>query len=424
MAQANTLDELKRKYKATTKKREAQEYEESTEKRYRAEQTVERISKAPSESKISKENLDTEIARIQIQLTRMAKNYGTLFNGFDDLLKGEGVMGRWDTIKYQIYEKIGMEKKADQLLTKNVIKQKESLNTLTEKIAEAINESHQKAEKGKGLAQTLLETELIPHMKYLNRDLVEELRTGITTDEDYEVAMNEVEKLDKELAEIDNVLAKYEKKVFAAKRKKDFENIRKFTNEMDQVLNIKEQILDGKLGAEGVVSEIRREILESSEAVQSAKGAIAMSWVNYRAFTAIVDSFSEMEFKYRHLRDHMVPVFKQQSQAAVMGNQILEMGKQIEEISSAYNALGEYVVNLTNHMLDQTFEIVKKPIFEVSKANDLFTTIDQIYAAKNKEKLAWADLQQRLDTLPEVVKKAGKVENSSGVRYRSHREAN
>jgi hypothetical protein len=169
---------------------------------------------------------------------------------------------------------------------------------------------------------------------------------------------------------------------------------------MSEVLDMKYGVLDGKLAADGVVSEIRRKILDSSEGVQSAKGATAASRVNYHAINALIDAYNELEIKYRHALSDMVPVFKIQAGIAVSGKQALEMKEALLRSAAISNRLMNFNSKLVTHLATEVFELTKTPLYDPVKARAVEDRISSYMTQLNQAKIEWAENQQRISEIP------------------------
>jgi len=180
----------------------------------------------------------------------------------------------------------------------------------------------------------------------------------------------------------------------------NIQEVVRLTDEMSQVLDMKHQILDGQLSAERLTSEIRRQILDSSEAVQSSKGAIAASKVNYRAINALVDSLSELEIKYRHAKEDMVPVFKIQGKIAAGGLAALEMRDTLLKVSAISERLMEANARMVMHLAAESFELLQTPLYDPVKAQATEERLRLYMTDLNQKKMEWADNMQQLGTSP------------------------
>ncbi len=345
--------------------------------------------------------LASEVAGIQLELAELVDTYGKLNVRFGDLVSKEGLYSVRDSVNYAgnwlMRNKKGMKK----IRIEAAGRRGENIATLLDRMTEVLQDQHEEAVKGRDLALSL-ETETVAHMRHLDKKFIETLRGGYTTRADMAVAETEIQRLEGELAEIDSTLVAYESDIQRAKEANDLDKVGKLTDEMSQVLDMKYGVMDGKLGLEGTVSDIRREMLDSAEGTQSTKGASAASRVNLQALHALAESYSELEIKYRHAREDMIPVFKTQGRISVAGMRALDMKDTIKRVADISNRLMDANSRLVMHLAAETFDLLKTPIYDVDKAREKEAELRTYLADLNKLKLAWADNVQRVMEEPLV----------------------
>ena len=353
-----------------------------------------RISKGPG---VQTETgaIHQEMAGIQLDLTALAEQYGKLNVEFGDLLKGDRLYGRWESLRIMSNELIGRNTRAREMKLEAAGRRGNQIEYLVNKMSEVLNEQYQKAVQAKAQAEAL-QLENIVHMKTLDQKLIATLRNSYGTSADYTQAESELNRLEGELKEITDVLEAYQHDVQTAKAAGEIDKVTAVTNEMVQVLEIKNGVLDGRLSAQGMVSEIRRGMLDYAEGLQSVKGAQAASRVNYHAINAWIDAMGELEIKYRHAREDMIPVFNIQGKIAAGGMQALELRNTLLEVSQISQRLMEANVNLVTHLASQTFELLQTPLYDVDKAREVEGRITAYMQDLNAQKKAWAEAQQAL----------------------------
>ncbi len=150
-----------------------------------------------------------------------------------------------------------------------------------------------------------------------------------------------------------------------------------------------------------MVSNIRREILDSAEGVQSSKGAAAASKANYVAINALIDSMSELEIKYKHAMEDMVPVFKIQGKIASASIAASDIKNTLIEVAAKSQQLMEANANLTMHLAAEVFDLLKTPIYDIDKAEAVTQQVQGFMKDLNNQKMEWAENQQRLSAIPE-----------------------
>jgi len=392
----NRLEQLAQKYGHTPKAAQQQVYQtfNAAATRNRDLESLTRISKGQG---VQTETgaIHQEMAGIQLDLTSLADQYGRLNVEFGDFMRGDRLYGRGEAAKIWLYDLVGSKGKARELKLEAAGRRGNAIENLVNKMGEVLNEQYQKAVQAKAQAEAL-QLENIVHMKRLDHKLISTLRNSYGTGADYTHAEAEVNRLEGELKEIADVLVSYENEVQAAKAAGELDKVSTLTGEMIQVLEIKHGILDGRLATEGMVSEIRRQMLDSAEGLQSAKGAIAASKVNYQAINAWVDAMGELEIKYRHAREDLIPVFKIQGKIAAGGMQALDIRKTLLEVAKISQRLMEANVNLVTHLASETFELLQTPLYDVDKAREVEERITVYMQDLNAQKIAWAEAQKTL----------------------------
>jgi hypothetical protein len=338
---------------------------------------LKRISKQPSVEAITEMGqLHADMAGLELDLAELAESYGKLNISFSDLISKEGY-GPLNALIIGFYDVINKDK-ARKLKIDFRTKRGDSIAYLVNKMAEVLVEQHQKAKETKIKAENL-QVENISHMRSLDQKIIDELRSGYVGDADYAAAKDEVDKLENELGDIDSLLMNYESKVQEAKAERDLKTVDNLTSEMSDLLEIKYGVVDGKLSAEGVVSDIRRKMLDSAEGVQSAKGALSASRVNYRTISLLTDAMAELEIKYRHAKEDMIPVFKIQGNVAAMGKDALRMNEALLKTADISHRLMEMNVRLVTHLGYKVHELTTTSLYDPARAREVEAEITGTY---------------------------------------------
>jgi hypothetical protein len=339
-----------------------------------------------------------EMAAIRLALARLAKQYGQLNVTFGNLLGPDKVFSMWDGMRIKLNEILGRDDRATEIQLEAVQERGDALELLVNKMAEVLVEQHQKAIQGRDRARQM-QVETLAELKRLDRKLIEELRGGQFTTADLAAAEHEAVQLQLEMAEIDEALADYQGQIQAARDAGDLEKVTTLTREVSEVLDLKYGVLDGKLAAEGVTAEIRRELLDHSEGVQSAKGALAATRVNYQAVGALIDAMSELEIKYRHAQADMVPIFRMQAKISGMGEEALGMQATLRDLAAVSERLMENNVKLVEQVTERTFDLLTTPIYNAEKAAAVERELADYMQQLNERKKEWAELQSNVADL-------------------------
>ena len=357
--------------------------------------TLTRVSKGPQAGSKLKDDMYKEMAGIQLELARLCQKYGKLQVNLGSVMGKNAIYKLGEGVKIKYLEWRGKQEKADNIKLEAAQRKGSAINYLIEQMANVLNDQYEKAIQGRSSAEQM-QRENIVHMKGLDKKLIQSLREGYVSSADRAEAEKELTKLEAELKEFDDTLSLYEKDALDAKAKGDIETVMKVTDEMTQVLEMKHQVLDAKLMADGTVSEIRRKILGSSEAVQSSKGAAAASKVNYQAINALVDSMTELQIKYKNAKEDMLPVFKIQGQISVLGLQGLDMQEALREVSEISYRLMDANANLVTHLAAETFDLLQTPLYDPEKMRVVEEKIKVYMTDLNKRKMEWADCVQSM----------------------------
>ena len=364
---------------------------------------LQRISQSPQTSTAGKPttgDIHQEMAGIQMDLAELAEQYGKLNVDFSSLVGAKKIFDLGETVRIGYNNIIGDKQQARQIKLNAIKRRGDAIEILVEKMAEVLGDQYQKAVKGVASAKSM-QVENIAHMKNLDRKLIESLKGGYSGGADYIVGQAEVAKLEAELKDIEATLLDYEQNVQIARGENNLDKIAQLTNEMSQVLDIKYKVLDGRLSAEGIVSDIRRNVLDSTEAVQSAKGAIAASKVNYQAINALIDSYTELEIKYRHAQSDMIPVFKIQAKIASGGLQALDLKDTLVKVANASQRLMEANARMVTHLAAETFELLQTPLYDPAKAQKVEDELRSYFTQLNQAKMDWA---QQVQTVSASIK--------------------
>lgn len=355
-----------------------------------------RLSNAPqteSGKGIDTATLYKDMAGIQMDLAELTEQYGKLNVNFQSVMGKNKFLTYTDVAKVLAYNLILQKQKARQVKLDAAGRKGETLVFLVDRMGEVLGDQHQKAVKGREYAQQV-QLENVAHAKLMDRTFVERLGASYIGTSDIEEATAELVKLENELNEIDGVLVEYEGKVQQAKVAKDVNEVKRLTGEMTEVLNMKEGVLDGRLSAEGIVSDIRRDFLKSAEGIQSAKGAIAATKVNYQATTLWIDAMNELVFKYEHALHDFVPVFQAQAKIAAGGLEALAMKEALLKASQLSQRLMEANEKLVTKLTSEVFDLVKTPLYDPIKAKAVEDRLKEYATQLNDSKKQWAEAQQ------------------------------
>jgi len=401
MPEQTGLERLKAKYEDRSTSSREETYEAfdqglSSRTDRGTQKTLERLSQAPrkEEGESGTAELYGDMARVELELADLAQRYGKLNVEFTNLVGKNAVYSAGEAAWLIWYSLpvFGDKKKLIDLKVKGATKKGANIEILVNKIVEVVDEQHQKSIEGKERIRDL-QIGVVGQIKTLNRNLVERLSTGYTGSYDHAEAEEELKRLESELTEIGGILTDYEGKVQTARDTRDVEKVKELVGEMNEVLEYQEQILDGRLQAEGVHQEIRRDILESAEGVQSAKGALARANVTYQIINGLIDTMDQAEFKYRHFKEDLVPLFKVEAAAASIADGSEAMQKRLVEISSAYQNLSEGLARTSMRLSEQAFNLTQMDLAGSERAKELEGILSEHAKEMHRLQMEWAEAE-------------------------------
>lgn len=339
-----------------------------------------------------------EMAEIKKALIQYADEHGKLSTRFSQVLSDDNLtIG--EKIRIILYNTLGRSASAKQIQVGAWERKGEIFETLVDKIAEVMSEEHQASVRGIAKVRDL-QARNISHMKYLEDEVVKELSAGYTGSEVYSEQQREVDRLKLQLDEVQTTLEMYEPELKAAQAKGDTTASAQVLQKMARLLEIKRDLRDGKYLAEGAVQETWRKILDQSEGVQSARGALAASEVNYVAINGLIDAYTKLEIKYRRAMQHMMPVFRIQARIAGAGQDVEQLVKSLKDAAVLTVRLMEAneraVVALTTEVQD----LLQTPIYDTNQARAIEARLqghlDQIKQMDEQ----WTQLQQTVSEMP------------------------
>lgn len=410
--QSNRLEVLTKKYgvqREPEARQAAHEAFDASSRYDEAKAVLRRVSSAPRVGEATETgNLHAEMAAIQLDLAALAESYGKLNVEFSTVLGKDRLYTAGDVFGIAFNSVLGRKQKVREIRLEAARRKGNSIEYLIERMGEVLGEQYQRAVQGKERAKQW-QVENIGSMKRLDRKIIESLRKGFSTTADYSAAEIELARLEAEVKDIDGVLESYEKDLQGARAQGNADLASKLADEMSQVLEIKHGVLEGRYAAEGVVSEVRRNMLDKAEAVQSAKGALGASKVNYQAINALIDAMTDLEIKYRHAQEDMIPVFTMQGRIAALGTEALKIYRTLIEMAGISQRLMDTNAKLVTHLAAETFNLLQTPIYDPAKAREVEGRIRGTMDQLNKLKVEWATYQQTVRdaaTTPHYAKPA------------------
>lgn len=404
-AQMSGLELLTRKYEALVQARQARQTTAAPESdaaifdarvgyqdNYQGtRQDQKRLGKGPRpKSEIADTGkLHAEMAAIKLSLARLAKRDGKLKIKFKKTLGKERTFEITDYLKENVYRGLGKTDKADKIVIDAADRRGQSIRYLIDGMTEVTAEQYNTVVKGKTMMEGLLVNN-VAFRKRMHHELIESLRTGYHGTADLTVAEAECDKLQGAMNEFEEQLAKYETEVKAARESGNLESVMRLTTEMEGVLALQETVMDQNLEAQNVSADVRREIMDRAEGVQSAKGAIAASKVNYLQINALIDSYNELEIKYRYAKDRLMAIFREQGDIAAAGMEGLKFNSTLIELADVSKRLMDADVELIMRLSDDTFKLMQRPLYDPAEINPVKARLETYMTDLNNRKKEWA----------------------------------
>jgi hypothetical protein len=361
-----------------------------------------RVGQEPEMKVMGSSEVTQQMTQVKLDLARLARKYGKLGLNFKNLLGKNSVYTAGDLVGYLWYASTRQTEKLDKLQVEAAGRHNEAINTLIDMMADVLGDQYQKAVQGKDLSEKL-QVQNVALINRLHDKMTTSLKNSHYTGADLATAESEVEKITSELSDINSIISEYETKINTSRSEGKLDDINKYTEELGQVVDMEKGVLDGKLSADGLVSEIRRNILDATKGVQSAKGAIAASRVNYQAISTLIDSMNELEISYRHAKEDMLPVFRIQGQIATIGMTGMDIKQTLLEVSEISTRLLDVNANLVMALANETYELMKNPIYDIEAAKKVETRIKDYRAKLNQLKMDWVQNNQKISDLAAFV---------------------
>ncbi|MBT5271825.1 hypothetical protein HN695_06655 [Candidatus Woesearchaeota archaeon] len=369
---------------------------------------LERISQAPATDADDESIGETHraVAEVKLNLISLAKRYGKLEARLSDTFGSDATYSYTQLMKLKIYPHLGerFEKKAESIQLDAIEARGDTLNYIVKSMATIVEEMHQGAITGREKGEAIRE-DVVTHTKTMHRKLIDMLRGGKYSDADLFTAEREIAQIGQDLDKVEAGLKEYETLIGEAKAADNQPEVKRLTQEALGLLDIKYGILDNELEADKIRSEISRDMVYHAEGVQSTRGAIAASRVNYKIANALIDSFYGLEVKYEHAMSDMIPTFRHQAQLTDLSEAALESRDTLLIIGKASERLMEINVELATHVAAEVLELLETPIYDVEHARMVEEKLTKYMIELNENKKTWADTQTRFTTESERFNK-------------------
>jgi len=406
--QKSRLDQLVAKYGYTQREQRTpvqSVFERSDMRQSRA--TLERISAQPTTSAAipNASDIIREQASIDLKYADILESYGKMNTSFFATLKKSGFLGPGQWIKWRGMQVIGKKEAARDYRADIITGDHRNLEMILNMLGDLANEIYQNRIKAEDLArQTQMSN--MQHMKTLYRSLIKEMKDARFSVSDQAEAEAEVRRFEGELREVDGVLQQYETDINTAKAENKIDDVKRLTDEMTQVVDMREAIMDGQFGAENANLEIRRSILDASEGVRVAKEAIIVSQASYQMINALIDTAAKHKIMYKHYLEKMHPALKIQGQVSVQGREALRAQ---EALSRVYGAMTEHIdanARMGMHLVAKATELLHADKIDREGVKKVTEMMRGYLDETNRKDMEWAQKQQTLSDMLTTETKA------------------
>lgn len=391
--QESGIARLKKQYGASTSETDSKASAQrafSIDDTVKTEQEKARVSSAPKTQNSETAQLYAEHARIQLNLGGLAERYGKLDVRFKDIIGKDKWLTGGDLTAIAWYRLTLRPSKATEVKVQASARKGETIDLLTQRIAEVIGEQHENAKKGVELAKGTRNAVTV-QTKTTYNNLVSRLKSGYTSTVDVVEGEKEVIALEKELEDYQTIIAEYEPKIIAAQEAKDLEGIKKLTDELSEIIGDQAGVIDRKQSADSIVSEIKRKVLDYSEGVQSARNAIEALKVSELQSNSLIDSWNKLEIKYRHAKEDMVPIYLIQGQIAAYGMKGLEMNELLQSTAAAYRELLVHNEKLVTVFAQETFKLLELNLYDPKQAAEIKERLGQRLREQSELEMKFAE---------------------------------
>lgn len=416
--QVRTLDQLKQKYNYQPKSDTGAVKQAFEQGDYRVpsisdsrSQLQQRLSRAPT---LNNRDEYAEIFREQVGIDLMfadiAEEHGKLNLSFWETLKKNRIFTLGDWTSYKFNSMLGKVVPSRKEVARNIkqealVRKESNLHGILNRVEAVANDIYQNRIKAEDLARQTQARNVV-HIKKLYRDLVSHMSDAYSQTSDHAGAEEEVKKFERELNEIDKVLVNYEDDLRGAKAAGDLTKVDQLTKEMLQVVDMRDEVLNGQLAAEGANLEIRRQILDATEGIKVAKEAILASQANYENINSLIDSAAKQKIMYKHFLDKMVEVMQISGVVSVQGRESLKAKDALVNMYSAMAAQLDANARMCMKLSADTSNFLYADKIDREALKQVRANVRGFMQEQYKQDMQWAQQNQTLRDLVESFKDA------------------
>jgi hypothetical protein len=188
--------------------------------------TLQRVSTAPASQRGANiGEVHAELARIELDLAELNNKYGKLNVTFRNVVGKDRIYRPKDLAGMVWYGMTLRGKRIKEIKVEAARRRGNSIETLVGNMAEVLQDQHTKSAKAVDLLRGM-HAETVGQLKTFDKSLVQRLRAGYVGTSKYAQADAELQKLEKELLDVDAVLVKCEDEVKATRAKNKISALR------------------------------------------------------------------------------------------------------------------------------------------------------------------------------------------------------
>lgn len=340
--------------------------------------------------------LYARLSKVQLDMAQFASDYKGIMTSFQELIGSDLLttgekLGLWFRRSVRRNERVAKEYEIKACTNKGL-----NLDKLVDALAKILDREHQTALEGTNYLQEI-RVGVIEHLKKMKQEAIEGLRNSYRDTPEQATAEASLMRLQKDLDHIDRELANYEMQVSQARTTKNVDEVKRLTDEMLKLVEVQDALFDTKLETDQELFGIRRGQMDMAKRVQSAKGAIAATRLNYQTTNTLIEAYSDMEITFRYDLEHNIRVFKDQAILAIAGAKLEDMGEMMLRKADLALRTQELSVQMSTYAATKSFELLKSSQYDPKVERDLEANMVKYRDNMNKLRDEWVTLQTTVE---------------------------
>ncbi|HLP79598.1 MAG TPA: hypothetical protein VK158_03115 [Acidobacteriota bacterium] len=378
--------------------------------------TPTRVSASPKQDTQKDEaaQIREEMAQITLSLSKLGRQYGVHNAEFADLLSKNGSFKLHERFRLGWYTHVWKNQdKADEIEVNAYTRNAESLDTIAQKMDEVVTTAYQRAEEG--LAKVLeTRTRAINNKRFLERSLIDKLQEGYVSDDEMAEATAEVTKYMTELSFFDETLTMLHAEIEKAKNANDVGAVKALAQKAQETLDKKYDLVDGKVGADGKVSDLRRRVLSVAHSVDTIKGSIVASDVSMAQAEQYVTQFNKLKDMYMDMKTYVMENFKISARLASQGQLADRLADGLITLGSSARAMLDINQRLLEHVEQKIRTIYETPVYSVEDGRQIRSRLLEFESEVLEKDMQYAEAQKSIKGIMEAIR------TETGGHYTTH----